>query len=212
MSKWTVLAAALAIAAYAAASHWLMLHAADRLWAVAAIVGPLLIGLSAAAWRRRHWPSLLLCAAVAAGLAAFSARGGLADLHRLYVLQYLAINGLLGFSFAITLRRGSTPLITRLASRVHQHFPPPMQAYTARLTRLWVAYFALMSLLCLALYLWAPWSWWSLFANLLTPLVAVGVFAGEHLLRYRIHPDFERVSIVQTVRAYRQASAGGIVR
>jgi uncharacterized membrane protein len=87
-----------------------------------------------------------------------------------------------------------------------------MQAYTARLTRLWVAYFALMSLLCLALYLWAPWSWWSLFANLLTPLVAVGVFAGEHLLRYRIHPDFERVSIVQTVRAYRQASAGGIVR
>jgi hypothetical protein len=31
-------------------------------------------------------------------------------------------------------------------------------------------------------------------------------------LRYRIHPDFERVSIVQTVRAYRQASAGGIVR
>jgi hypothetical protein len=32
------------------------------------------------------------------------------------------------------------------------------------------------------------------------------------MVELRIHPDFERVSIVQTVRAYRQASAGGIVR
>jgi hypothetical protein len=31
------------------------------------------------------------------------------------------------------------------------------------------------------------------------------LFVGEHLLRYRLHPEFERVSLLDTVRAYRNA-------
>ena len=69
-----------------------------------------------------------------------------------------------------------------------------------------------MSLACLVLYAWAPWAWWSLFANLLTPVAALGFFVGEHVLRYWMHPEFERVSLAQAVRAYRQVSASGASR
>lgn len=212
MRKRTLLAAALAIGAYGALSHWLMLYAATEPWAMAAIMGPLVLGLAAAAWKRRHLPSLLLCASAVVALGAVTALGGVDDVHRLYVLQYIAINLGLCWTFAFTLRRGSTPLITRMAERVHRDFPPPLRAYTVQLTRLWVAYFAAMSLACLALYAWAPWPWWSLFANLLTPVAALGFFVGEHVLRYWMHPEFERVSLAQAVRAYRQVSASGVSR
>ena len=35
---------------------------------------------------------------------------------------------------------------------------------------------------------------WAVFANLLTPLALVAMFVGEYLLRYRLHPEFERAS------------------
>lgn len=204
MHKRTLLAAAAAVAAYAGASHWLMLHAAAKPWALFVVMGPLVLGGLAAAWQRRHVCALVLCAAALPALAMFSAWGGVDDAQRLYVLQYLGINLALGGMFAATLRRGSTPLITQLASRLHPHFPPPMRAYTTRLTQWWAGYFALMSLLCIALYAWAPWSWWSLFANLLTPLAVLAFLVGEHQVRYRLHPDFERVSITGALQAWRQ--------
>ena len=37
-------------------------------------------------------------------------------------------------------------------------------------------------------------STWSLLANLLTPAVVAALFVGEHLLRYRLHPEFERAA------------------
>jgi hypothetical protein len=29
------------------------------------------------------------------------------------------------------------------------------------------------------------------------------LFVSEHLLRYRLHPEFERLSVLQALRAYR---------
>jgi uncharacterized membrane protein len=206
MPGWRFFAAGLALAGYAALSHALMVVAADRPWAAAALLGPLVLALSTLAWRQRHLPSLLAGAAVLAWLAYVAASGESRSIARLYLLQHAGIHGALGFAFGSTLRRGATPLISALAARVHTHFTPEMAAYTRRVTGVWTAYFAIMVALSLVLYAWAPWWWWSLFANLATPVAAVGLFVGEHWLRYRLHPEFERASLAQALRAYRATS------
>jgi uncharacterized membrane protein len=156
-------------------------------------------------WVRRHVPTLLGCAAAALLLGWLVARGGGADINRLYVLQHAAIHASLGLSFALTLRPGTTALITLMAERIHEVFSPEMRAYTRWLTGVWVAYFAGMVVVSLVLYALAPWPWWSFFCNVLTPIAATSLFVGEHLLRYRRHPDFERASLARVLKAYRAA-------
>ncbi len=212
MRTRTLVAGVVALAAYGLASHALMLHAADRPWAVAVIVGPLLLALAATAWRRRHLPSLLGCAAAAVAVGWLSQHGSLLDVHRLYVLQYVAIHLSLGAGFGLTLRGGTTPLITQLASWVHSDFSSPMRDYTRRLTALWVLYFCAMAAASIVVYALAGWAWWSLFANLLTPLAVALFFFGEHWLRYRLHPEFERVSVQRALQAYRRWGSGEAVR
>ena len=152
-------------------------------------------------------PALPLLAACAAGVALLAlalARGGVIGIDRLYVLQHAGIHLALAFSFGLTLRAGSTPLITAMAQTLHEQFTPEMRAYTRWLTGLWTAYFAAMVGVSLALYALAPWPWWSLFGNVLTPLAAAALFVGEHLLRYRRHPEFERVSLRAVAAAWRR--------
>lgn len=193
----------LAAALYALLSHGLMLHAADAPWAVAALFGPLLLPLLGLAWRQRQ--PLLLAAAVAgaAALVAVVAAGGLGDVRRLYLAQHVVMHAALGFSFAWTLRPGHTALITQMARRVHA-VSPDMVVYTRGVTRLWVGYFFGMALLSVVVFVLAPWSAWSLLANVLTPLAVGALFVGEHALRYRLHPEFERVTLADMVRAFRQ--------
>jgi len=205
MPSWRWVAAAAALAGYALLSHALMVAAGDRPWAAAALLAPLVFALAAFAWQRRHAPSLLLCAAALAGLAWIALSGQPQSINRLYLLQHAGIHGALGCAFAFTLRRGATPLISTLSARVHGTMTPARAAYTRRVTMVWALYFAAMAVLSLALYAWAPWWAWSLFANLVTPLAAIGLFAGEHWLRYRLHPEFERSSMLQAWRAYRGA-------
>jgi hypothetical protein len=86
------------------------------------------------------------------------------------VLQHAAIHALLGWTFAITLRGGATPLITALAERVHaQPLSAGERAYTRRADPAWVGFFVGMIGVSLALYALAPWSWWSFFCTVLTP-------------------------------------------
>jgi len=196
----------LAAALYALGSHWLMLHAADAPWAVAALFGPLLLPLLGLAWRQRQ-PLLLAATLVAlAVLVAVVAAGGLGDVHRLYLAQHVGVHAALGLSFGWTLRPGHTALITQMAHRVH-HVTPDMAVYTRGLTRLWVGYFFGMAALSLGVFVLAPWPAWSLLANLLTPLAIGALFVGEHLLRYRLHPEFERVTLADMVRVFRQGAA-----
>ena len=203
MPSWRWLAAALALAAYALLSHALMVVAGDKPWAVAALMAPLVLALATLAWQRRHAPTLLACAAALAGLAWVGASGHALSINRLYLLQHAGIHAALGCVFAMTLRRGATPLITTLAARVHGTLTPTMALYTRRVTVVWALYFAVMVALSLSLYAWAPWWGWSLFANVATPLAAIGLFAGEHWLRFRLHPEFERSSMLQAWHAWR---------
>jgi uncharacterized membrane protein len=203
MPGWRLLAAAAALAAMAFASHWMMVHAPDHPWTVAALFGPLLGAVAFAGLKRRHRPTLAACAAGAAVLALVVARGGVADVSRLYVLQHAAIHVVLGWTFAFTLRPGATPLITLMGERIHTVFTPAMRAYTRTLTAVWAGYFAAMVALSLALYAFAPWEAWSVFCNLVTPLAAAALFVAEHGFRYWRHPEFERLSIEQAMNAYR---------
>jgi len=204
MPSWRALAVALALAGYALLSHVLMVVAADRPWAILVLLGPLLLGASALALQQRHLPSLLGCMVTASGLWAYvSAHESLHRIEHLYVLQHAGIHFAFGFLFGATLRPGATPLITAFARRVHRVISPDLLRYTRRLTWIWCLYFAAMVVLSLALFAMAPWWWWSVFANLATPVAAVTLFVGEYLLRYRLHPEFERVTLAQALQAYR---------
>jgi len=209
MSAWRLALAAAALAAYATGSHWLMVNAADRPWAVAALFGPLVLAVAAAGWRQRPPWILAACAVGVAALAAVVARGGVADVNRLYVLQHAGIHLALAVGFGVTLRPRGKALIEMLAERVHSHLTAGMRAYTRRLTLAWVLYFVGMVLASVLVYLLAPWDWWSIFCNGVTPLAAVAFFAGEHLLRYRRHPEFERITMRTALAAYRSASGPG---
>ena len=62
-----------------------------------------------------------------------------------------------------------------------------------------------MAAISLALYAFAPFETWALFANLLTPIAVALMFGAEYLLRYRIHPEFERTSVADAIRSYLRA-------
>ena len=64
-----------------------------------------------------------------------------------------------------------------------------------------------MALLSLALYALAPFASWAAFANLATPVAMVALFIGEYLLRYRLHPEFERATLSQALNAYADRGA-----
>jgi len=207
MLNWRLALVVLALAGYALLSHLLMLYAADRPWAVLAIFGPLLAAVFGLALRRGHRPTLVITLAGLALLVGVALNGGLGDVNRLYVAQHAGIHLALGLTFAATLRRGGTSLIGRLATQVHGSAPPAMLAYAHRVTALWAAYFFGMASLSVWIYASFAWSTWSVFANLVTPVSAVGLFIGEYVVRYTLHPEFERATMAQALRAYGRSGA-----
>jgi uncharacterized membrane protein len=206
MPRWRVLAAAAALAVYALISWALMTWWPASPWAAAALFTPLLVPLLVAGIGKHHKPSLWGAAALLLILATELYRGGV-DMHRLYVLQHAGIHALLGWGFAITLRPGATPLITMMAERIHGVLTPAMRDYTRALTAFWVLYFVAMIGASFALYLLAPWPWWSFYYSVLTPLAVALCFVVEHVLRYQRHPEFERVSFAQVAQAWRARGA-----
>lgn len=201
MSRWRLALLLLAGAGYAVLSHWMMLRHAGEPWAVVVLLGPLWLTALGLAASRFGWKGLAL--AMVAGLAAFALvlRGEVGDPNRLYVLQHAGINALLGGWFGASLRGERLSLIGQFAQRVHP-LSPAQRIYTAQVTKVWTFYFVLMVLASITIYLALPFAAWSLFANVLTPLFVTALFLGEHLMRYRLHPEFERTRLVDAVRAF----------
>ncbi|MFY7854539.1 MAG: hypothetical protein ACOVQT_00255, partial [Rubrivivax sp.] len=69
---WRGVALAAGLSAYALLSYLLMTRWPDQPWTIAALFGPLLVGMAAAGLARRHGPTLLATAALAALVAAIS--------------------------------------------------------------------------------------------------------------------------------------------
>lgn len=197
-----VIAVGAAAVAYVFGSQWLMTGAPASPWNAVIVVGPMLVAAAGLAWQRRQRLLGALAALAAAGLVVQAWRGIDIVAGSLYVSQHVAIHVLLAFVFGLTLQAGREPLVTALARRVHGSLTPPMAAYSRKVTIVWTVYFVAMAALSLLLYALAPFDVWAAFANLVTPLAMLLMFVGEYLLRYRLHPEFERATLAQAVRAY----------
>lgn len=93
-------------------------------------------------------------------------------------------------TFALTLRRGHTPLITTMAHRLHGPLSEEMIRYTRRVTVAWTLFFAGQLLTSVLLFCFAPLTAWSVFVNLLDIPLVVTMFAAEYAVRLRVlrHP------------------------
>ena len=197
-----VIAAGAATVAYVLGSHWLMTSAPASPWNAVIVVGPMLVAAAVLAWQRGQRLLAALATLATAALVVQAWRGGL-ESNAIYVGQHVAIHLLLALVFGVTLQAGREPLVTALARRVHGgHLTPAMADYSRKVTIVWSGYFVAMAMLSLALFAWAPFDAWAAFANLATPLAMLLLFVGEYALRYRLHPEFERATLAQAMRAY----------
>lgn len=98
-------------------------------------------------------------------------------------------------SFALTLRRGHTPLITAMAYKLHgAEIPDELILYTRRVTIAWSCFFAAQLSASVLLFCLAPLTAWSFFVNVLDIPLVVGMYAAEYAVRVRVLRDPPRHS------------------
>jgi uncharacterized membrane protein len=128
----------------------------------------------------------------------------------LAALPSIALNLMLASVFGATLRQGDTPLIVRIAEFERGTLAPQFASYLRALTHAWTIFFVTMAGLSLVLILYAPFEWWSLFANVLTwPLIGL-MFAAEWMVRrfgFTELPAHTPLHIVATILAYQRQMA-----
>jgi len=121
-----------------------------------------------------------------------------------FFIQHAGANLALATLFGRSLLGGGEALITQLDRAVH---PGPQserkRRYTRQATLAWTLFFLSNALISAVLWLFAPQSTWSVFANLMSMPLLAGMFAAEHVWRMFALPPEERPSIAQVVRAYR---------
>ena len=196
----------LASVAYVLGTHWLMTRTGDSPWNVVGVLSPMLVAIAIGAWRGGQRLLGAGAALLVVWLCVEALRGAAVSPALLYLAQHAGIHLFLAIAFGSTLRTGHTPLITTLAERVHRELTPDMVVYTRKVTIAWTIYFVAMAATSLALFEFASFDTWALFANLLTPLTAGLMFGGEYLLRYQLHPEFERADIAAMIRSYRHGT------
>lgn len=209
MPRARVVLAVLASLAYLAGSHWLMMAAAEAPWSAFALLAPMLGALGLVAARSRQWWLAALVLAALIGLGWHALAGGGVGQQALFLGQHVGIHLGLAALFGLSLRGGSPALISRVARRVHGSLTPAMGRYTRQVTLAWTVYFIAMAFASVAIFEFASFEHWATFANWGTPLALCAMFGGEHLLRYQLHPEFERVSMWRAIQAYSQRGARG---
>lgn len=170
------------------------------LLAILSFLAPCMVFASSWAWRQHRLFGVALGLGLPAALyAAYRRYAEQAELF--YVAEYFTVYLTLCLWFAASLR--TQPLITRVARRVHA-LTPEMEAYTVKLTRAWSAYFLVMALASVATYAWMGLKAWAFFTLAVSPASLLGFFVVEHVLRYYWHPEFERATIGQAIRSWRE--------
>jgi uncharacterized membrane protein len=146
-------------------------------------------------------------ALVGISLAALLGVAVLSHQQLLAALPSITLNLVLAGVFAVTLRRGDTPLIVRIAELDSAALTPQFRRYLHALTRAWAVFFAAMAGLSFLLMLYAPFEWWSLFVNVLSwPLMGL-MFLGEWLVRvvcFRKLPRHTPLYIANRILAYQR--------
>jgi uncharacterized membrane protein len=168
-------------------------------------LAPLAVLALTTAWKSKaRLPLLLLC--IAGTLFIAMHLDQLRDhVAWVYFIQHAGTMTILGITFGSTLgSQHGEALCSRIASFI---VPEPLDAdylhYTWKVTLGWTLYFAISAVLSVLLFFFAPIEAWSIFANLLTPLLLGTMFVAEYLIRQRLIPDGPRVNVAAIIQAYR---------
>lgn len=126
----------------------------------------------------------------------------------LYFFEHAGAMTFLFFVFGSTLKNGhADALCSRIAGFVVRD---PLDAdylrYTWNVTFAWAIFFFLSALMSAYLFFFWPIEVWSVFANLLTPILLGIMFAGEYFIRLRLLPGHTHFSVVETIHAYLEYS------
>ena len=120
--------------------------------------------------------------------------------YALYVPPAL-IPAALFILFAGSLRSGTTPLITRIATVMRgEPLPQPLVVYTRHITLLWCAVFIVMFASAVSLAIWASPPLWSLMTNVVHYVVLGAIFVIEFVYRRIRYRDLEPWGLFEYLR------------
>jgi uncharacterized membrane protein len=139
------------------------------LLAVANLKGGTLVEL----WRVLRLPLALLALVLV---------GALVENPRFMMAMPVLVNLVFLHAFGGSLR-GSTPLVERFARLQEDELSAEEVAYCRGVTWVWTVYFAANIVVCGVMALWAPLSWWTLYAGLLAYVIMGTIFTVEYLVR-----------------------------
>jgi uncharacterized membrane protein len=195
-------AVVLFLIAYSVLSHYSNLNPqAHDLRTVLALAPMLTLGL-VLLWR---WSGALM-ALLAAAAAAYLLRAFwplfAQNFSIVYLLQQAGFYSIMAFTFGRSLRKGSIPLCTQIADKVHGPLSALELRYTRQVTVAWVIFFLGNVAANFLLFEFAPLSVWSVFVNFCSLPLILLMFAAEYAVRRRVLPQVQSSGLIATLRVY----------
>jgi uncharacterized membrane protein len=179
----TILVIAYPVLVYFGLTHWNPRRVA---LAMLAVVGThFLLRMS-----RKSLEELLTLLPVTAAIASLAGISAWLDSATFILFTPALVNASLLATFAMTLRRGATPIIERFARLQHELTVDEVR-WCRVLTGVWCGFFICNGLAIAALALFAPLSWWALYSGAISYMLVGLLGAGEYILRKR---RFQRFS------------------
>ncbi|HMH29542.1 MAG TPA: hypothetical protein VK580_13245 [Steroidobacteraceae bacterium] len=188
--------------AYSVLSHYSNLNPqAHDLRTVLALAPMLTLGL-VLLWR---WSGALM-ALLAAAAAAYLLRAFwplfAQNFSIVYLLQQAGFYSIMAFTFGRSLHKGSIPLCTQIADKVHGPLSALELRYTRQVTLAWVIFFLGNVAANFLLFEFAPLSVWSVFVNFCSLPLILLMFAAEYAVRRRVLPQIQSSGLIATLRVY----------
>lgn len=171
-------------------------------------IAPFIAVVLAVVWKTKARVLLLLLCIACTFVAIKNSESLRSHVAWIYFIQHAGAMTILGITFGSTLGNShASALCSRIASFI---VPEPLDAdylrYTWKVTLAWTIYFATSAALSVLLFFFAPIEAWSIFANLLTPVLLGAMFVVEYLVRLQLLPDGPHVSVTATIKSYRDYS------
>jgi uncharacterized membrane protein len=162
--------------------------------------------------RVAKWSTFAICLLVLAALVWWLAPRLQSHYKGFFMLQDLAVFGLLAYYFGSSLRSGRDPLCTYFARLVQDSISPQLLKYTRTLTAVWSAFFLVIGGISTFLFVASTSSIWAFFTNILTPVFVVVFFVIEHACRWLFLPPEDRAGFLKTFTAIRKGGYRGKTR
>lgn len=197
------LAVGVLVVAWAALAHFGSAGDGSSDFAAALACAPLVAIVVILLWRVSPlW--MIVGGLIVLGLVAWSWPTLRQNVALLYFIQHFGTNLALGILFGRTLLSGRQSLVTHFALLAHNgKISPAKERYTHGVTIAWTCFFFGMASVSALLFFFASATAWSVFANLLSLLLIVLMFAIEHFVRLRVLPPEDQSSMADTIRGYR---------